>query len=143
MVSRFSHEYQKIMFSEVPPEINPRKSLSVSPATRLPAGQHLQASLVEAALTQSRDLILLVESDTPDISRLLGWEGKAEQAADLADALCRLPLQMYDREFPWTHFERSLEDYQQRYPDRQPTLDYVRLLSHIRDLRASASAGAV
>ena len=54
------------MFSEVPPEITPRSSLSVSRATRLPADLETQASLLDAALVQSRDLILLVESDTPE-----------------------------------------------------------------------------
>ena len=55
------------MFSEVPPEFAPRTSLSVSPATRLPDDQEVQSSLLEATLTQSRDLILLVESDTLDL----------------------------------------------------------------------------
>ena len=71
--------------------------------------------------------------------RLLGWDGQAEQAAELADALCQLPLRMHSREFRWEHFEQSLGAYQHRYPDRQPALNYVQLLRHIRGLRASAT----
>jgi hypothetical protein len=54
---------------------------------------------------------------------------------DLADALCQLPLLMYSCEFEWEPFERSLEAYQVQYPDRQPALDYVRLLRHIHGVR--------
>ena len=75
--------------------------------------------------------------------RLLGWGGKAEQAADLADVVCKLPLRMCSGAFPWEHFEQSLGAYQQQYPDREPGLDYVRLLRHIRDDRAGAAPVAV
>ena len=75
--------------------------------------------------------------------RSLGWDGEAEQAADLADALFRLPLQMCSGAFPWDAFERSLGEYQRRYPGREPGLDYVRLLRHIRGDRADATPVSV
>ncbi len=56
------------MFSEVVPDSPPRTSLSVSPATRLPSGPDAQASLLDALLVQSRDMILVVEADTPDLA---------------------------------------------------------------------------
>lgn len=63
--------------------------------------------------------------------RLLGWDGKAEQAAQLADAVCQLPLRMYSEAFQWEHYERSLRTYQERYPKRSPEMDYVRFLKQI------------
>ena len=61
------------MLSESPSETTsiettPRSCLSVTSAAMLPADQEIQASLVEASLTQSRDLILLFESETPNLS---------------------------------------------------------------------------
>lgn len=67
--------------------------------------------------------------------RILGWEGKSEQAADLADAVCQLPLRMFSRDFAWEHYERSLNDYQQRYPDRNGP-DYLAFLKRIRQNEA-------
>lgn len=62
---------------------------------------------------------------------LLGWDGNAEQAADLADAACQLPLRMHSEAFPWEAYEQSFKGYQERYPSRKPDLDYVRLLKKI------------
>ena len=68
--------------------------------------------------------------------RILGWEGKSEQAADLADAVCQLPLRMFSCDFTWEHYERSLSDYQQRYQDRKGP-DYLAFLKHIQQNEAA------
>jgi hypothetical protein len=48
--------------------------------------------------------------------RLLGWEGKAQQAADLADAFHNVPREMYGWGL-WKRrtFRGGLEDYQRKY----------------------------
>ncbi len=48
--------------------------------------------------------------------RLLGWDGKAAQAADLADAFHNVPREMYGRG-KWSPdtFRRALEGYHQKY----------------------------
>jgi hypothetical protein len=52
--------------------------------------------------------------------RLLGWAGKAEQAADLADAFHNLPKAMWKDDFNLVEFRDSfLTVYQEKYPDRQ------------------------
>ena len=101
------------MYSDVLPD-TPRTSLSVSPATRLPSGEDEQASLLDALLVQSRDLILLAESDTPDLAcfRLLyanpalvqSGLGKAVRGLTLpqclpafAEALCEPSLNAHVR----------------------------------------------
>jgi hypothetical protein len=49
--------------------------------------------------------------------RILGWEGKAEQAAELADAFHNLPTGMFSENFDWDLFRNSfLAAYQERYP---------------------------
>ncbi len=49
--------------------------------------------------------------------RILGWEGKAEQAAELADAFHNLPTGMFSESFDWDLFRNSfLAPYQERYP---------------------------
>ena len=49
--------------------------------------------------------------------RTLGWEGKAEQAADLADAFRNLPKDMWKDDFSLEQFRGLfLKDYQKKYP---------------------------
>ena len=49
--------------------------------------------------------------------RLLGSTGKAEQAADLADAFHKLPKEMWKEEFSLEYFRDAfLTDYQEKYP---------------------------
>jgi hypothetical protein len=62
--------------------------------------------------------------------RLLGWEGKAEQAADLADAFHYLPGKLWSDEFSFGFFRKFLEDYQQQYVGRT-RFDYVKWLDRI------------
>lgn len=64
--------------------------------------------------------------------RILGWEGKASQAADLADAFHELPIYMISQDFSWEIFRTYLETYQRKYP-RLPDseFDYLALLEKI------------
>jgi hypothetical protein len=59
--------------------------------------------------------------------RVLGWEGKAEQAAELADAFHNLPNLLFSDHFDWDSFrDLYLADYQQKYPRPQHGMfDYV------------------
>jgi hypothetical protein len=63
--------------------------------------------------------------------RLCGWEGKAEQCADIADAFHNLPEFMFSDNFDWDFFRDFLFDYQQKYTSRR--FDYVYLLDQIRN----------
>jgi hypothetical protein len=79
---------------------------------------------------QLRGLGMLLHTALKEI-RLLGWDGKAEQSADLADALCQLPLRMHSGPLDWEQYEQSLGDYAQRYPDRNVKFDYAGMLRRI------------
>jgi hypothetical protein len=61
--------------------------------------------------------------------RHLGWQGKAEQAADLADAFHNLPTVMYSPDFRWSVLHMFLESYQRKYPNGFE--DYVAMLENI------------
>ena len=63
--------------------------------------------------------------------RLLGWAGKAEQAADLADAFHNLPTGMWDDDFSLEFFRDSfLAAYQEKYPEGR-VRDYVGVVNQI------------
>lgn len=66
--------------------------------------------------------------------RTLGWEGKAEQAAELADAFHNLPVYMFSAEFDWDLFRYGfLKPYQDKYsrhPD-EVQRDYLAMLDEI------------
>lgn len=63
--------------------------------------------------------------------RLLGWAGKAEQAADLADAFHNLPMDMWSADFSLQFFRDAfLAVYQKKYPERGGR-DYVAMLNEI------------
>ncbi len=64
--------------------------------------------------------------------RLLSWDGKSEQAADLADAVCQIPLRMGRGRFAWDAYIQNLTGYQERYPG-ETILDYVAHLKRIRE----------
>jgi hypothetical protein len=62
--------------------------------------------------------------------RFLGWEGKSEQAADLADAFHNLPLDMWSDSFSLSYFRDCfLKAYQQKYPER--STNYVAMVDEI------------
>ncbi len=66
--------------------------------------------------------------------RVLGWEGKPEQAADLADAFHNLPVEMYGwGAFSWDVLRGDLRHYEQKYGGvRGFASDYTTLLDEIR-----------
>jgi hypothetical protein len=61
--------------------------------------------------------------------RALGWSGRGEEAADLADAFHNLPHDVY-RYGGWdaNGFRAALRDYQQKYSN---TMDYLGMLDRI------------
>jgi hypothetical protein len=72
---------------------------------------------------QRRDLSKMLSFAIIEI-RLLGYEGKSEQAADLADAFHNLPLDMWSDNFSLSFFRDCfLKAYQEKYP--QCSTDYV------------------
>jgi hypothetical protein len=61
--------------------------------------------------------------------RLLGWGGKSEQAADLADAFHNLPKEMWREDFNLEYFRDAfLKVYQEKYPEGR-VRDYVGLVN--------------
>ena len=65
--------------------------------------------------------------------RVLGWQGKGQQVADLADAFHNLPMEMYGLE-TWNPavFRQILLDYQRKYGrDRVRDCEYVAMLDAI------------
>ena len=67
--------------------------------------------------------------------RLLGWGGRAEQAADLADAFHNISKEMYGwGNFSWSSFRGMLGDYQHKWRGKSDVggRDYVAMLDEIR-----------
>jgi hypothetical protein len=66
--------------------------------------------------------------------RTLGWAGKAQQAADLADAFHNIPVEMYnERSFSWAFFRMELKAYESKWgPASKGSYgDYLGLLAEI------------
>lgn len=61
---------------------------------------------------------------------MLGWEGKAEQAADIADAFHNLPIYLWSDQFSLSFFRKFLEAYQQKYQEVE-CYNYVEMLDEI------------
>jgi hypothetical protein len=67
--------------------------------------------------------------------RLLGWGGKAEQAADLADAFHNLPTDIWRDDFSLQFFRDSFVGvYQRKYPESR-VRDYVAMVDEIIAMR--------
>ena len=67
--------------------------------------------------------------------RLLGWAGKPEQAADLADAFHNLPNDIWHDDFDLEFFRDSFVGvYQRKYPEGQ-IRDYVSMVDEIIAMR--------
>lgn len=64
--------------------------------------------------------------------RQAGWSGRAQQAADLADAFHDLPIGLWQADFSLDVFRQFLESYRQKYPDSS---DYLAALDEVRKLR--------
>ncbi|HEY7183974.1 MAG TPA: hypothetical protein VIC84_21255 [Blastocatellia bacterium] len=62
--------------------------------------------------------------------RGLGNEGKAEQAADVADAFHNLPVYLWSDKFSLSLFRRFLEEYQQKY-EKVECYNYVKMLDEM------------
>ena len=63
--------------------------------------------------------------------RVSGWIGKAQQAADLADAFHNLPNAMWQEDFSLEFFRKFLVSYHQKYPD---SFNYLSALEEVRKL---------
>src|SRR5579872_5756041 len=64
--------------------------------------------------------------------RGLGWQGKSQQAADLADAFHNLPAGMWQIGFKLMQFRNVyLAVYQERYASGEACHDYVAMLDRI------------
>ena len=63
--------------------------------------------------------------------RAAGWAGKAQQAADLADAFHNLPIGMWHDDFSLEFFRKFLESYRQKYPD---AFNYLVALEEVKEL---------
>jgi hypothetical protein len=75
--------------------------------------------------------------------RFLGWNGKAEQAADLADAFHNISREMYGwGSFSWEVFRAVLKNYRSKWRngDGVGTFDYAERLDEIRHACDSPSA---
>ena len=62
--------------------------------------------------------------------RMLGREGKAEQAADVAHVFHNLPIHLCSDKFSLSFFRSILEEYQQKYQEIG-CYNYVRMLDEI------------
>ena len=62
--------------------------------------------------------------------RMLGNEGKAEQAADVADAFHNLPIYLWSDKFSLNFFRNFLEEYQQKYQE-VGCYNYVKMLDEV------------
>ncbi|MES2736974.1 MAG: hypothetical protein V4672_11690 [Verrucomicrobiota bacterium] len=67
--------------------------------------------------------------------RALNWEGKTQQAADLADAFHNLPIDMWLNDFSFEFFRDSfIAVYQQKYPGER-SRDYVAMIDDISKMK--------
>ncbi len=60
--------------------------------------------------------------------RIAGWDGRAEQVADLADAFHNLPTGLWSEDFSLDFFRQFLESYQSKYPD---SFDYLSAIDEV------------
>jgi len=63
--------------------------------------------------------------------RAAGWDGRAQQAADLADAFHNLPMGLWHHDFSLDFFHQFLESYRHKYPD---SFDHLAALDEVRKL---------
>ncbi|MBI4854477.1 MAG: hypothetical protein HY819_21985 [Acidobacteria bacterium] len=62
--------------------------------------------------------------------RHLGWQGKAQQSADLADAFHNLPLFLDRDDFSFEFFAYFLKVYYKKYPDPN-IFNYLSMLENV------------
>ena len=63
--------------------------------------------------------------------RILGWQNKPEQAADLADAFHNLPDSLWSEYFSFDFFRNFLQSYQNKYPAEGAK--YLNMLNKINE----------
>ncbi len=63
--------------------------------------------------------------------RILGWQGKSEQVADLADAFHNLPQLLYSEDFSVKFFRIFLQSYHEKYPRNETGGDFLQMLDKI------------
>lgn len=84
-----------------------------------PAQQRLLCEMIQRALVHVR---------------ALGWSGKAEQAADLADAFHNIPVEMYDEQvFSWERFRNELKAYESKWGNGDSYGNFLGLLAEIEN----------
>jgi len=70
-------------------------------------------------------------------ARLLGWDNKAQQVADLAEAFHNLPREIYDPQgFDWGLFKADLQGYQDIY-HQQPYRGKVNYLTMLETISST------
>ncbi|HTE21099.1 MAG TPA: hypothetical protein VK689_22265 [Armatimonadota bacterium] len=83
---------------------------------------------------QRKSLCKMIQHAFVEI-RILGWAGKSQQAADLADTFHNIPMEMHGVGFfSWSRFRRDLTAYQAKYAnvDRLHTpYNYTAVLDEI------------
>ena len=89
---------------------------------------------------EARDARSLTEQERQELCKLLfnalleirglGNEGKAEQAADVADAFHNLPVYLWSDQFSLSIFRSFLEEYQQKYQE-VGCYNYVKMLDEM------------
>lgn len=62
--------------------------------------------------------------------RILGWNGKAAQAAALADAFHNVPNMMWSEDFSLNSFRNFLKSYQQQFPESKG-FDYLKMFDRL------------
>lgn len=63
--------------------------------------------------------------------RLLGYQGKSQQIADLADAFHNLPELIYSENFSLKYFRFFLESFHQKYPKNESGGDFLQMLDKV------------
>ena len=74
--------------------------------------------------------------------RGLGFQGKSEQAAALADAFHNLPITMYYPNFDWARSRRYFKAYNNEYPSglETRTADYVAMHDRVQAISTEKDA---
>ena len=111
-------------------EVAPAAVLSANPADDVqaePSAVGTAVSEEQSTLTdEQRQAICEMISDVFIEVRSLGWQEKATQAADLADAFHNLPKDMFAQGSWWRkNVRHNLETYQQKYPADTYRTDFL------------------
>lgn len=84
--------------------------------------------------TERRHLCFMLSRALIEI-RLFDREGKAERAADIADAFHNVPIHLFDEMFSLNYFRLCLESYRQKYPG--PGWNYLAMLDKFLEEEAA------